>query len=119
MTEYNYRIKKWADDAAQKFANKIVKLKPGNEDSFASKEVIYPFHRDADEAYSGCIMMWQNANKSYTIGFFFGYYCGDVFFEQTIDVEEQNVSILPMVIENMHTLYCNEKKIDEIITNNA
>ena len=115
MSEYNYKIKKWADDDAEKFAKKHEKLKPGKENNFVSKEVIYPTHRDADEAYSGTLMMWQNENKSYTIGFFFGYYCGDVFFERTTDVKEGDIDRLTLLINKMHQIYCNEKMIDEVI----
>lgn len=115
MAKYNYRIKKWADDSAEKFAKKHKNLIPGKEDDFVSREVIYPFRRNEDEAYYGSIMMWQNKNKSYTIGFFFSYYCGDTFFERVTDVKECDVEMLPVLIENMHKTYCNEKMIDEII----
>ena len=115
MSQYNYKIKKWNDNDANKFATKTSKLKPGKENSFVSKEVIYPKHRNENDAYSGTLMMWQNDNNSYTLGFFFGYYRGDVFFNRTLDVKERDIEKLPMLIENMHKAYCDEKMIDEII----
>lgn len=114
MSDYNYKFKKWKEDDAAKLVERAKKLKPENTNSFIAKDVVVPKDKEANDAYSGTIMLWKNKN-TYTVGFFFGYYCGDMFFERTTDVKFDKFEKLQQIIENIQKQYCTEEMINEII----
>lgn len=112
---YNYKFSPWTEEKEISLTNRAEKLKPGKFSSFVFEDVICPRDKDADEGYYASIIMWQNEDMSYSIGFFFGYYLDDAFFEKVIEVPYEKKTIIKDVISQIYKDYCNTDTVDKII----
>ena len=118
---YNYKVEEVKETDIKNAVEgaKLLPIDSDNEDSnYYDIQLINPIDEDADienQPYSGFISIYKNEIKTYTIVFFFSYFCGDPFYVDDVNVPFGNDEELESEIRRMISKYSDTEVINNLI----